>query len=59
MNSSVRHRAAGHNQDEGAEWCAIRWEDDEVNVEKIAAFGSSYAPVGAAEGCDLFTNTPA
>jgi hypothetical protein len=22
-------------------------------LEKIAAFGSSYAPVGAAEGCDL------
>jgi hypothetical protein len=25
--------------------------------EKIAAFGSSYAPVGAAEGCDLFKVT--
>jgi hypothetical protein len=38
MTSSVRHGAAGHNQDEGAEWCAIRLGDDEVNAVK---------PVGA------------
>jgi hypothetical protein len=24
-----------------------------IEDQKIAAFGSSYAPVGAAEGCDL------
>jgi hypothetical protein len=26
---------------------------DQDQDQKIAAFGSSYAPVGAAEGCDL------
>ncbi|KOY01108.1 hypothetical protein AM274_16635 [Pseudomonas nunensis] len=44
MTSSVRHGAAGHNQDEEAEWCAIRLGDDDRNA---AVYGPGTKPVGA------------